>query len=512
MSTSLETATQPEQLRRVVIEPLTRVEGHGKVTLLLDQHDRVQQARLHIVEFRGFEKFIQGRPYWELPVLVQRLCGICPVSHHLAAAKACDQLVGAERLTPTAEKVRRLMHFGQVLQSHALHFFHLSSPDLLFGFDDPVTHRNIVGLIHDHPDIARRGVLLRKYGQEVIRITCGKRIHGTGALPGGVNKSLSNAERDLLRTDIGQIVRWAQDAVTLIRHILSADAERNWRFGTVQANALSLVRGDGALELYDGVLRACDALGNPIFDQADCHDYATLIREQIKPWTYMKFPFIAALGPDSGWYRVGPLARIGNCDHIDTPLAEQERIALLEVDHGRAVQALMANHWARMIELLHCAESIERLLDDPDIGGSDLLREGKRQGTGIGVIEAPRGTLFHHYEVGDDGLVRRANLIVSTTHNNQVMNESIREVARVYLDGNRLTEPLLNRIEIAIRAYDPCLSCATHALGKMPLEIELLDADGNVRQRMRKRASGDVEAELPLADNDVLEPVDGRVP
>ena len=493
MPSQLETAANPDQLRRVVIEPVTRVEGHGKVTLLLDADNHVQQARLHIVEFRGFEKFIQGRPFWELPVLVQRLCGICPVSHHLAAAKACDQLVGVDRLTPTAEKVRRLMHFGQVLQSHALHFFHLSSPDLLFGFDDAVAHRNIVGMIQDHPDIARQGVLLRKYGQEVIRVTCGKRIHGTGALPGGVNKSVSTAERDLLRADIGQIVDWAVDAVALIRRVFLADVEQNSSFGTVDANSLSLVRADGALELYDGGLRARDATGENIFDHAPCDDYATLLREQVKPWTYMKFPFIQSLGPDAGWYRVGPLARVNNCDYIDSPLAEHEHTVFADAGGGRPVQSVLATHWARMIELLHCAESIERLLDDPDIGGDDLLREGEPRQTGIGVIEAPRGTLFHHYEIDADGLVRKANLIVSTTNNNQAMNESIRQVARTYLDGHQLTEPLLNRIEVAIRAYDPCLSCATHAVGKMPLEIELRDATGTLVDRIRKRASGDVE-------------------
>ena len=496
MLNPLETAVHPDRLRRVVIEPVTRVEGHGKVTLLLDDDDRVRQARLHIVEFRGFEKFIQGRPFWELPVLVQRLCGICPVSHHLAAAKACDQLVGVDRLTPTAEKVRRLMHFGQILQSHALHFFHLAAPDLLFGFDDAVAHRNIVGLIQDHPDIARQGVLLRKYGQEVIRITCGKRIHGTGAIPGGVNKSVASDERALLRADIGQVIDWAADAVALIRRVFLADAEHNRDFASVAANSLSLVRPDGTLELYDGGLRARDANGETIFDQASCADYASLLREQVKPWTYMKFPFIKALGPETGWYRVGPLARVNNGDRIDTPLAEQARIDFVETSGGRPVQSVLATHWARMIELLHCAESIERLLNDPDIGGDDLLREGEPRASGIGVIEAPRGTLFHHYEIDADGLVRKANLIVSTTNNNQAMNESIRQVARTYLSGRQLTEPLLNRIEVAIRAYDPCLSCATHALGKMPLEIELLDASGRSVDRIRKRASGGIECRL----------------
>jgi NAD-reducing hydrogenase large subunit len=502
MSSTLETATHPERLRRVAIEPLTRVEGHGKVTLLLDDDDHVRQARLHIVEFRGFERFIQGRPFVELPVIVQRLCGICPVSHQLAAAKACDRFVGAETLSPTAEKMRRLMHFGQVLQSHALHFFHLASPDLLFGFDDDPAHRNIVGLIRDQPDLARRGVLLRRYGQEVIRVCSGKRIHGNAAIPGGVNKALDNADRELLGIDIAQVIQWAEEVVGLMRRIFLAGGEEFRRFAAVPANTLSLVRPDGALELYDGGLRARDAAGRTLFDHASGQDYAALLHEQVKPWSYMKFPFIAALGPETGWYRVGPLARVSNCDFIDTPRAERARQELVALGDGRPVQATLAIHWARLIELLYCAEAIERLLGDPDLIGDDLVREGVPgangfRRTGIGVIEAPRGTLFHHYEIDADGLVSRANLIVSTTNNNQVMNESIRRVAQDELDGRTLTEPLLNRIEVAIRAYDPCLSCATHALGQMPLAVTLVRGDGEVLDQLRRDADGAVRRGPP---------------
>ena len=498
----LETATQPAGLRRIAIDPLTRVEGHGKVTLLQDNHNRIQQARLHIVEFRGFEKFIQGRPYWELPVMVQRLCGICPVSHHLAAAKATDQLVGADQLTPTAEKVRRLMHLGQTLQSHALHFFHLSSPDLLFGFDDAVAHRNIVGVIQDHPEIAKQGVLLRKYGQEVIRVTSGKRIHGTGAIPGGVNKALTVAERDYLLADIEQMIAWGETAVQLMKRVFLSNPDYHYRFGAVDANTLSLVGPDGAFELYHGGLRARDPDGGEIFDHQDYRQYDELLREEIKPWSYMKFPFIASLGPEAGWYRVGPLARVNNCDRFDTPLAEQEREDFRAAGEGRPLQAALATHWARLIELLHCAEGIKELLHDPDLLGDDLMVVGDRRPRGIGVVEAPRGTLFHHYEIDEDGLVRKANLIVSTTNNNQAMNASIRQVAAHYLDGRELTEPLLNHIEVAIRAYDPCLSCATHAMGRMPLEVELLDLAGRRRDRLYKGPDGRVVRLVPAVGAD----------
>lgn len=490
MTASLETAAQPQNLRRVAIDPVSRVEGHGKVTILLDAQQRVQQVRLHIVEFRGFEKFIEGRPYWEVPVMVQRLCGICPVSHHLAASKALDRVVGATAVTPSATKIRRLMHYGQVMQSHALHFFHLSSPDLLFGFDSEVNRRHIVGVAEAHPDIARKGVLLRKYGQEVIRATAGKRVHGTGSVPGGMNKHVSRADRELLLREVQQMIAWSQDAVDIARTLHAQNPALYDHFGAKRAPMLSLVRPDGALELYDGVIRARDADGALLFDGASDQGYLDLIEEEVKPWSYMKFPFLKSLGPQHGWYRVGPLARVQNCDFIPSPLAESRRREFVAWGQGRPMHGALAYHWARMIELLHGMEVIADLLDDPDILSGELMAQGPRRHAGVGVIEAPRGKLIHHYEVGDDDLVTMCNLIVSTTHNNQAMNEAVRSVAREYLDGHELTEGLLNHIEVAIRAYDPCLSCATHALGRMPLELTLLGADGTVLDRAQKSSEG----------------------
>jgi NAD-reducing hydrogenase large subunit len=488
MTDDLETAAEPGRLRRVAIEPLSRVEGHGKVTLLLDDADRVRQARLHIVEFRGFEKFIQGRPYWEVPVMVQRLCGICPVSHHLAACKAMDQVVGADTLTPGAEKIRRLMHYGQILQSHALHFFHLASPDLLFGFDAEVSRRNLVAVAAEHPDIARQGVLLRKFGQEVIRVTAGKRVHGTGAIPGGVNKRVSPAERAALRAEVGQVIDWSAAAVRLAQALYDADRPLYRDFASFPAHSLGLVGADGGMDLYDGGLRARDRDGRPLFDHLATDRYWDVIREDVKAWSYMKFPYLSALGAEDGWYRVGPLSRVNLCDFIPTPQAKAARQAFLVHDDGRAARATLGTHWARMIEMLHAAETIAALLDDPALGSGDLVVSGERQARGVGVLEAPRGTLIHHYRVDENDMVTRANLIVSTTHNNQAMNTAIRAVARRYLDGRTLTEGLLNHIEVAIRAFDPCLSCATHALGKMPLSLELIDADGRRIDRIVRRA------------------------
>ncbi len=473
--------------RKIVIEPVTRVEGHGKVTIQLDEENKVKQARMHIVEFRGFERFVQGRPYWEVPVLVQRLCGICPVSHHLAAAKAMDKIVGGENLTPTAEKMRRLMHYGQTLQSHALHFFHLCSPDLLFGFDSDVAQRNVIGVAKKYPDLAVQGVMLRKYGQELIKATAGKKIHGTGAIPGGINKNLSIEERDSFLKDLDQMLEWARGSLKIAKDYTVENLEKLKPFGSFESNHLSLVRKDGAMDLYDGNLRAIDAQGNKIFDQVEAQNYLDYIAEEIRSWSYMKFPFIKSLGTDNGWYRVGPLARVNTCDFIDTPEAEEARKEFMALTNNKPNNITMAYHWARMIELLHAVEKIKELLNDKDLQGNDLVVTGERREEAVGLLEAPRGTLFHHYRVNKDDQVEMANLIVSTTNNNEPMNRAVQRVAEDHISGKKeITEGLLNHVEVAIRAYDPCLSCATHAMGQMPLIVELSDNEGNLIDRKTK--------------------------
>ncbi|HON69229.1 MAG TPA: Ni/Fe hydrogenase subunit alpha, partial [Phycisphaerae bacterium] len=404
----------------------------------------------------------------------------CPVSHHLAAAKAMDVIVGADQLTPTAEKMRRLMHYGQLFQSHALHFFHLVSPDLLFGFDADPAVRNVIGVAAKHPELALQGVMMRKFGQEIIHATAGKRIHGTGAIPGGVNKNLSIAERDALLENVEQMVEWAQEALKLARDYSVANFERLASFGSFPSNHLSLVRANGAMDLYHGKLRAITADGERIFDQVDCVHYLDYIAEEVRPWSYMKFPFIKSLGPREGWYRVGPLARLNTCDFIDTPQAEAARKEFMAITQDRPNNITMAYHWARMVELLHAIEKIQTLLHDRDLQGTELVVKGERRDEGIGVVEAPRGTLFHHYRVDRNDQVTMANLIVSTTHNNEPINRAVEKVARDHLSGTKITEGLLNHVEVAIRAYDPCLSCATHALGQMALRIELVGPDGRI--------------------------------
>ncbi|MCB0593318.1 MAG: Ni/Fe hydrogenase subunit alpha [Lewinellaceae bacterium] len=474
--------------KKITIDPVTRVEGHGKVTIHLDESGHVEDAFFHIVEFRGFERFVQGHPYWEAPLLVQRLCGICPVSHHLAAAKAIDQLVGLEPedLSPTATKLRRLLHYGQVFQSHALHFFYLASPDLLFGFDAPPEKRNVVAVARENKELARKGILMRKFGQEIIKAIAGKKIHGIAAVPGGVHKTFTPEERDYLLKDnetpsADTMIEWAGEMVRFIKQY--HDQHFQWlnSFARYPSGHLGLVGPEGELEFYHGRLRAIDAEGKMTLNDIPNNSYLKYFTEGVEKWSYMKFPYLKHLGRKRGWNRVGPLARMNICNGISTPLAHKEWEEFRDYTNGQTNNCTMHSHWARLIEMLHCAEMIKGLLLDQAILGDDLVREGTLRPEGIGIIEAPRGTLIHHYKVDDRGMITKCNLIVSTTHNNEPMNRAVRWVAQnVLSDKPEITEGMLNQIEVAIRAYDPCLSCATHALGKMPLQVSVLDYEGKV--------------------------------
>ncbi|MBT8210127.1 MAG: Ni/Fe hydrogenase subunit alpha [Eudoraea sp.] len=482
--------------QKLVIDPVTRVEGHGKVTIHLDDNNQVKDAFFHVVEFRGFERFIQGHPYWEAPVLVQRLCGICPVSHHLAAAKAIDQIVGLDPadLSLPAQKIRKLLHFGQIFQSHALHFFYLASPDLLFGYDADPVKRNVVGVAMEYPSLAKKGILMRKFGQEIIKMVAGKRIHGISATPGGVHKKVSVQERSYFLDgkdipSIDTMIDWSVEIIDFMKEYHQKNKDFLDTFASYPSGHLGLVnKENGFLELYDGNLRATDAEGNITLDDIPDVDYNKHFYEGVEKWSYLKFPYLKHIGREDGWNRVGPLARINICDGIETPLAEQERQVFKAATNGKINNMTMHTHWARLIEILYCAEMMKALLEDDDILSNDLHRKGERRNEGVGIIEAPRGTLIHHYEVDDKDRITRCNLIVSTTHNNEAMNRAVRWVAAKELSGKpKVTEAMMNQIEVAIRAYDPCLSCATHALGQMPLELTLYDAFGNiVDERIRQ--------------------------
>ncbi len=474
--------------KKITIDPVTRVEGHGRVTIHLDEYGQVKDSFFHIVEFRGFERFLQGHPYWEAPVLVQRLCGICPVSHHLAAAKAIDQLVGIDPkdLSPTATKLRRLMHFGQVFQSHALHFFYLASPDLLFGVDAPVEKRNVMAVAVENRELAIKGITMRKFGQEIIKAVAGKRIHGILAVPGGVYKTFTKEEREYFLDgknieNIDTMIEWSLAMVDFIKGYHEKNRKFVDEFARFPSGHLGLVSDEGGLDMYDGKLRAIDSEGNITLNDVSTDLYQEYFTEAVAQWSYMKFPYLKKIGREKGWNRVGPLARMNICNFIPTLLAEKARQEFIAFTGKRVNNSTLYSHWARLIEMLHCAEEIKMLLHDDEIMGDDLVREGTPRLKGIGIIEAPRGTLTHHYEVDEKGMITRCNLIVSTTNNNDALNTAVKWVAKNVIDRKgTITDGMLNQVEVAIRAYDPCLSCATQALGKMPLKFELYNHDGEL--------------------------------
>jgi NAD-reducing hydrogenase large subunit len=471
--------------RTITINPVTRIEGHAKITIQLDAVGNVADTQFHVVEFRGFEKFCEGRFFAEMPQITARICGICPVSHLLASAKACDAVLGAPILRP-AKLLRELLHMGQLTQSHALSFFHLSAPDLLLGYDADPAIRNVVGLIQQHPDIAVKGVRLRKYGQEIIKFTGGRKIHPDFPIPGGVNKALTVAERDEMRKGLPEAFAQAKFALDLLKKYQEAHHDEVETFASFDSNYMGLVQPDGALEHYDGNLRFTDQNGKIVEDQVPPANYLEVIAEATEPWSYLKFPFIKWLGYPAGMYRVGPLARLNLASKISTP---QANAALREWKDGRnpVRRSSFYYHWARLIEILYALERTQQLLDDPDICSTDIMVTARPVNEqGVGVIEAPRGTLFHHYWVDGNGRIEKVNLIVATGHNNLAMNRSVLSVAKKYVKGNQLQEGMLNRVEAAIRCYDPCLSCSTHAVGQMPLHVQLVAPDGQVLDELAR--------------------------
>jgi len=471
--------------RKIVIEPITRVEGHGKVTIHLDDKGNVDQARFHITQVRGFEKFCEGRLFWEMPVITARICGICPVSHHLASAKAGDVILGV-KLTPAAERLRRLIHMAQIVQSHALHFFHLASPDLLFGMDADPAKRNIMGLIAEKPEIAIKGVKLRAFGQKIIETLGDKRVHPNAAIPGGMNKALSPDKRDEILSQVDDIIADCQFAIDLVKEYYAQHSEEAASFASFGTGYLGLVDNEGNVEYYDGKLRLKDSRGITLEDNVAPENYLSIIEERVEDWSYLKFPYYKKLGYPVGMYRVGPLGRLNVADGCDTPLANKEFGNFKKLGNNGVVQGSLYYHYARLIEALNAAEKIKLLVQDEIICSQEIwVNSSTINEEGIGVIEAPRGTLFHHYWVDTSGKIRKVNLIVATGNNNLAMNRSAYEVAKEFIKDGKVTEGILNRVEVAIRCYDPCLSCSTHALGHMPLEITIYDPDGNIRQVLR---------------------------
>lgn len=463
--------------QQIVIDHVTRIEGHAKVTIQLDETGSVSGAQVHVTQVRGFEKFVEGRPFYEMPSLTARTCGICPVSHELAAAKACDQILSVS-IPETAVKLRRIINLAQIIQSHALNFFYLSSPDLMLGMDaDPAT-RNLFGVMQKHPEFARDGIRMRQFGQQTIEWITGKRIHPAWVVPGGVSSSLDPQVRERILAGIPEVMGIIRRTLEWFKHNLNDYQEYIRTFANFPSLFLGLVNADGGLEHYDGALRIISSRGSLIADQVDPSTYQSFIGEAVEPWSYLKSPYYLPLGYPDGMYRVGPLARLNIARHCGTPQADQEMAEFHCLDMG-AVLSSFHYHYARLIEILYAIEQIELLLNSSDILDKNIRSfAGVNRLEGVGVSEAPRGTLIHHYKVNEDGLVTWANLIIASGHNNLAMNRGVLQAAKYYIRGDKLDEGMLNRVEAVIRAFDPCLACSTHAIGQMPLHIQLYAPDG----------------------------------
>jgi NAD-reducing hydrogenase large subunit len=466
--------------KTIVIDPVTRIEGHAKISIFLDDAGEVSDARFHVVEYRGFEKFCEGRPYTEMAGITARICGICPVSHLLASAKTGDKIL-AVKIPPAAEKLRRMMNLVQITQSHALSFFHLSSPDFLLGWDSDPAKRNIFGLIAANPDLSRAGIRLRQFGQTVIEKLGARKIHAAWTVPGGVRSPLSLEGRQWIIDHLPEAFETVNLALGLFKGMLDDQLKAEIDiFGEFPTLYMGLVGSNGEWEHYDGKLRFTDSQGNIVADGLCEDDYHTFLGEAVEPWSYLKFPYYQPLGYPDGIYRVGPLARLNVCNRIGTEAADRELQELRDRTGGIPTSSFLY-HYARLIEILACLEKIQELIDDPDILSSRCRAHGGvNQLNAVGVSEAPRGTLFHHYQVDENGLLEKVNLIIATGQNNLAMNKTVTQIAKHYIHGSEISEGLLNRVEAGIRCYDPCLSCSTHAAGQMPLHLQLIAADGRL--------------------------------
>ncbi len=476
-----------------VIDPVTRIEGHAKITLHLDDDGGVSDARFHVTEFRGFEDFCVGRPYHEMPALTARTCGICPVSHLLASAKAGDEIL-AVRIPEAADRQRRLANMGQIIQSHALSFFHLSAPDLMLGMDSDPAQRNVFGLVATEPELARRGIRLRKFGQEILEVVTGRRIHGPWVVAGGAGQQMTSEDVETIRGTLDE----AHDAAVRTLEEFTAILDRFGReidaFGDFPSLFLGHCQPDGTWEHYSGGLRIVDAGGEIVADQLAPAAYREYLGEAANVDSYLKSPYYKPyVGDDGvamdGIYRVGPLARLNISEQMGTPKADAALATFRERTGGRVATSSFHYHYARLIEVLACTERIADLLDDPMLTDYHIRAEGgvNRQ-RGVGASEAPRGTLFHDYEVDDHGIITGVNLVIATGNNNLAMNRTITQIAQEYVEGPELPDGVLNRIEAGIRAYDPCLSCSTHAIGQMPMVVELHGPDGEVLCEARRDA------------------------
>ncbi len=467
----------------ITIDPVTRLEGHGKVTIHLNDQGEVENANFHVTQVRGFEKFSEGRPFYEMPSLMARICGICPVSHLIASAKACEAIMSV-RIPHTGAQLRRMLNLAQMVQSHALSFFYLSSPDLLLGMESDPAMRHIFGVAQAKPELGRAGIGLRRFGQHIIELLGNKRIHPGWVVPGGVTEPLAAAKRD----EILKMIPEAQANITLAlawyKQIADGFKPEIEVFANFASNYMGLINEDESVEFTDGALRLIDAKGEIVADGITANQFSEVIGEAVEPYSYTKFAYYKPLGYPAGSYRVGPLARLNIAKSMGTPLADEELKLFKQLAEG-PVQSSFYYHYARLIDILYGIEKIERILTDPAILDKHVrATAGVNRLEGAGQAEAPRGTLHHHYKVDENGLITWANLVIATGQNNNAMNQGVLQAAKHYIHDGKFSEGILNRVEAVVRTFDPCLSCSTHAFGQMPLELKLVTAQGEVVDRL----------------------------
>jgi len=474
-------------MKEILINPITRLEGHGNVSIFLNDVGEVENAYLKIPELRGFEKFCIGRRAELMPILTTRICGVCPVAHHFASVKALDAAFNVEPPS-AAKKLRELMYAGYLIYDHTLHFYYLGGPDFIVGPDAPPEKRNILGVIEKAGmDVAKEIIKHRAYGQKITEILGGKATHPVCGLPGGISKPLNEEKRQEIERMAASSVEFAKFTLKLFHDIVLGNSKyvdmiKSDAY-TMKTYYMGLVDDNNKVNFYDGKIRVVDPNGSE-FLKFEPKDYLTHISEHVEEWTYAKFPFLKQVGwkgqvygPDSGVYRVGPLGRLNASDGMATPLAQAEYEAMYQTLGGKPVHGTLAFHWARLIELLYAAERAMELVKDPEITSTNVRNKPGEPGEGVGVVEAARGTLYHHYLLDKDALVKDVNLIVATTNNYPAICMSIRDAAKGLIHGGKVDQGLLNMVEMAFRAYDPCFACATHyAVGQMPLTVSIYNS------------------------------------
>ena len=469
----------------ITIDPITRLEGHGKITIQLNDRGEVENAHFHVTQVRVFERFSEGRPFYEMPSLMARICGICPVSHLIASAKACEAIMSV-RIPHTAAQLRRLLNLALMVQSHALSFFYLASPDLLLGMESDPRLRNILGVAAAKPELGRAGIALRRIGQSIIELLGDKRVHPGWVVPGGVTEPLSPEKRDKILAMLPEAYSSVGLALGAYKQIAGTFQPEIEVFANFPSNYMSLISEEESIDLTDGALRLIDATGKIIEDGITASRYTEVIGEAVENYSYTKFAYYKPLGYPDGSYRVGPLARLNIVKSMGTPKAEKELTEFKQLATG-PVSSSFHYHHARLVEMLYGIEKIEEILADSRILDKHVrATAGVNRLEGAGQAEAPRGVLHHHYKVDENGKITWANLVIATGQNNNAMNRGVLQAARHYVKDGKFTEGVLNRVEAVVRTFDPCLSCSTHAFGQMPLVISLLSADGEVVDRVAR--------------------------